>query len=256
MLVEGCEPLADVVIEASIDSGDCTYVSRARFHSDAQGRVDTAVHESHAGTYTGVDPFGLWWSGECVGAAHPGTGARASCRADVRGEQCGGRPSRRRAAMGSARATLTRVDAPGVQGLLALPAGEGPFPGIVAFGGSGGGLGPVGGWVALLASRGLAGLAISYFGAPNVPPDLVGIEVEVVERAIDWLLQRPRVEGRIGVMGISRGSELAMLAGALLDRVDAVVAFAPSGVVWSGLDQRGPSTRPRGPSAANRCHMP
>ena len=66
----------------------------------------------------------------------------------------------------------------------------------------------------------------------------------MVERAIDWLLQRPRVEGRIGVMGISRGSKLVMLAGALLDRVDAVVAFAPSGVVWSGLDQRGPVDAP------------
>jgi dienelactone hydrolase len=45
-------------------------------------------------------------------------------------------------------------------------------------------------------------------------------------------------------MGYSRGSELAMLSGVLLEHVDAVVACAPSGVVWNGLDQRGPVDAP------------
>jgi hypothetical protein len=41
-------------------------------------------------------------------------------------------------------------------------------------------------------------------------------------------------------MGMSRGSELALLAGALLEPIGPVVAFAPSGVCWAGLGPRGP----------------
>jgi dienelactone hydrolase len=93
--------------------------------------------------------------------------------------------------------TLTVVDDAGVQGVFARPAGDGPFAGVVAFGGSGGGLGPSGQWAALLASRGIATLAISFFGVAGVPAELVGIEVEVVERAIAWLRHRPEVHGRV-----------------------------------------------------------
>lgn len=45
-------------------------------------------------------------------------------------------------------------------------------------------------------------------------------------------------------MGQSRGSELALLAGSLLDNVSAVVAFAPSGISWGGLDANGPVNAP------------
>lgn len=45
-------------------------------------------------------------------------------------------------------------------------------------------------------------------------------------------------------MGMSRGSELAFLAGALLDDIAAVVTFAPSGVSWSGFGAKGPVDAP------------
>ena len=41
-------------------------------------------------------------------------------------------------------------------------------------------------------------------------------------------------------MGVSRGSELALLSASLLDGVDGVVAFAPSGIVWPALGERRP----------------
>jgi pimeloyl-ACP methyl ester carboxylesterase len=43
---------------------------------------------------------------------------------------------------------------------------------------------------------------------------------------------------------MSRGSELALLAGALLEPIGPVVAFAPSGVCWAGLGPRGPLDAP------------
>ena len=72
-------------------------------------------------------------------------------------------------------ATAHRVSAPGVRGLFCRPGGDGPFRGVVAFGGSGGGLGPSAAWAQALASRGLAVLCISYFGEPGQPSALHGI---------------------------------------------------------------------------------
>jgi dienelactone hydrolase len=242
--VSGLEPGAHVTITASIDFADSRYVSDARFRADGQGRVDTATFVSHAGTYMGVDPFGLWWSGLRVGPA-PSTPPLAPLVAKVRVTT----PSTvahaciERAWLASG-ATLARVDEPGVQGVFARPAGDGPFRAVVAFAGSGGGLGGSGGWAGLFASRGFAALAISYFGAPGLPPHLVDVEVEVVERAIEWMFRRPDIRHRVAVMGYSRGSELAMLSGVLFDQVNAVVACAPSGVVWNGLDHRGPVYAP------------
>ncbi len=141
--------------------------------------------------------------------------------------------------------TISDVDQPGVRGVFAHPDTPGPWPAVVAFGGSSGGLGPSVGWAPALAREGFAVLAIAYFGAPGLPPVLENIEVEVVERAIAWLIDGHHVDGdRLGVMGISRGSELAVLASVLLDRVGPVVAFAPSGIVWSALGPGGPVDAP------------
>jgi dienelactone hydrolase len=139
----------------------------------------------------------------------------------------------------------TAVDVSGVFGLYACPSGPGPFPGVVAFGGSGGGLGPTVGWAPALASRGFAVLAIAYFAAPGLPQALIQVEVEAVERAVSWLRGTGVVEGdTVGVIGMSRGSELALLASALLDGVGPVVAFAPSGISWSGIGPAGPVDSP------------
>jgi dienelactone hydrolase len=137
--------------------------------------------------------------------------------------------------------TTTEINEPGVVGLFARPDTAGPWPAVVAFGGSSGGLGPAVGWAPALASEGFAVLAVAYFAAPGLPSALVDIEVEVVERAVMWLFAGGHVAGKaVGVMGMSRGSELALLAGVLLDRVGPIVALAPSGISWCGLGPGGP----------------
>ncbi len=140
---------------------------------------------------------------------------------------------------------ITEINEPGVVGLFARPDAAGPWPAVVAFGGSSGGLGPAGGWAPALASEGFAVLAVAYFAAPGLPSALVDIEVEVVERAVTWLFAGGHVaDEAVGVMGISRGSELALLAGILLDRVGPIVALAPSGISWCGLRAGGPVDAP------------
>jgi dienelactone hydrolase len=244
VVVSGCEPESAVVVDAWVDVAGAIHAATATFDADDVGVVDTSRHSSQAGTYTGIDPFGLWWSGEAVRPSSSAPTDPVKCR--LRVETTRGVVEsvveRHWLAPG---ATLTDVRDRGVFGMYARPAGRGPFPGVVAFGGSSGGFGPAAAWAPMLASHGFATLAIAYFGAPSLPNALVEIEVETVERAIAWLLDRGDLGAEtVAVMGISRGSELAFLAGALLDRVGAVVAFAPSGVCWPGLGPHGPVAAP------------
>src|SRR5215470_16561791 len=246
ILISGCAPGRPVTVTASSLIDGSVHEATATFTADHTGLVDTARHASTAGSYIGTDPFGLWWSaapaGPAAHAATPPEPVTARLRAETAGGPVTAEFQRHWLAAG---ATVTEVREPGVRGIFARPAGPGPFPGVVAFGGSAGGLGPAAAWASALASRGLATLAIAYFGGPGLPGALVGIEVEVVERAARWLLRRDDVApGTVGVMGASRGSELALWAGALLDTIGAVAAFAPSGVSWAGLDAGGPVDAP------------
>lgn len=244
LLVTGCRPGDTVTMTAYAEVDGARFEATATFEADADGEVDTAHNASLAGTYTGIDPFGLWWSGNPVDRDAGVALSPIACRVQV---ETGGRSAdldfdRHWLAAG---VTPTVVREDGVWGLYVRPAGPGPFPGVVAFGGSGGGLGPAAAWAPVLASHGVATLAIAYFGVENLPTTLVRIEVEVVERAIAWLKRQPDVAaGPVALMGMSRGSELALLAGGLLEDVGAVVAFAPSGIAWSGLDSGGPVTAP------------
>jgi dienelactone hydrolase len=242
-VIRGCVPGQVVTVTASFRIDGFVHEATAAFTPDEDGSVDTARDASVAGSYTGIDPFGLWWSGTPARpAAHPPSPPEpVACRltAEAAGMAVTAGFQRHWLTGG---ASVTEVDQPGVTGIFARPAGPGPFPGVVAFGGSGGGLGPAAAWAPMLASRGIATLAIAYFGAPGLPAALTGVEVEVVERAARWLLSRADIApGTVAAMGMSRGSELALWAGALLDVIGAVVAFAPSGISWPGIDSQGPT---------------
>jgi dienelactone hydrolase len=244
LIVSGCEPGSPVVVQARVEVDQTVREAVATFRAGTAGTVDTGRDASLTGTYTGADPFGLWWSGNLAGPSASGIPSlvRATVSAEADGRTARVAVERLWLAPG---ATVSEVRDEGVRGLFARPAGPGPFPAVVAFAGSSGGLGAAAAWAPVLASHGIAALAIAYFGAPGLPEALVRIDVEVVGRAAEWLLRRPDVADRpIGAMGMSRGSELALLAGALLDPIGPVVAFAPSGVCWSGLGPHGPLGEP------------
>jgi acetyl esterase/lipase len=245
--VSGCQP--GELVSLTVD-GAAEGVHRrawARFRANEAGWVDTATDASLAGTYEGVDGFGLWTSGESVGPAQvapaPAPAPLTYTVLVEQGDRCVSRELTR-FWLGEG-VTVRPVAEDGVRGLYARPPGSGPFPAVVAFAGSGGGLGPSASWAMALASRGVAVLAIAYFGAAQLPPSLEGIEVEVVERAIAWMQGRRGVDpGTVGLLGMSRGSELALWAGVLLADVGPVVCFAPSGISWEGLGPHGPTNTP------------
>jgi dienelactone hydrolase len=109
-----------------------------------------------------------------------------------------------------------------------------PAAGILLLGGSEGGLHELD--AALLASHGYAVLALAYFGMEGVSPTLVNIPLEYFATAIAWLHEQPGLRTDcLGVLGGSRGGELALLLGTTFPAITAVVSYLGSGVITQGI---------------------
>ncbi len=267
--LSGLAPNQRVRIRASTeDDENREWSSEALFRADARGVVDVTTQESGGGTYQGVSPMGLFWS---MRLANESDGHRAratftkndSMSHAVRLEAevdrsvivCGRIERNFRA-----RGTVTRDVAPdsshapdaavdsepgplnGRVGRLFLPpslhATSGGAPAVIVLSGGGGGLDLD--KAAVLSRHGFATLALAYFGVPPRPKWLHRVPVEYVESAVTWLASQPEIDAdRIGVLGVSRGAELALLAASRLNQLRAVVAYAPSSVAWDsgGRDQ-------------------
>jgi len=131
---------------------------------------------------------------------------------------------------------------PDLDGVFGCPAADGSVCGVLALGGSDGGVPEY--LLRLLVPEGFACLALAYFGTPSTQPALTEVPLKRIERGLHWLRDHPRVkalDGRLSSIGASKGGELALLAAAMLpDLVGATVAYTPSSVVWQGIDFRSP----------------
>ncbi len=238
--VTGLEPGATVLLTAeATDRDGTTWGSFARFEADEDGRVSPATQTPVAGTYEGLHAMGLVWSMRPAGREKsifvpPESGHELTITARRRGRELDRQVVRRQFGP----VDVQVEDSPdGLVGQLFYPGTGGPFPGVIALHGSGGT--PDRGTALLLAARGYAVFAPQYFGDPGPLPDqLAEVPVEYLDRARSWMAELDAVaEGRIGLFGTSKGAEYALLGGATYDWVGAVVAIAPSGVVWAGLTQ-------------------
>jgi dienelactone hydrolase len=94
--------------------------------------------------------------------------------------------------------------------------------------------------------NGFPALALALFRTSQTPKDLSRIPVEYVENAVTWL-KRQGYE-RIGVDGMSKGSEMALVAASLFPELSCVIARVPSYFVSEGLSGSGKSKGPSGTS--------
>ncbi len=123
-------------------------------------------------------------------------------------------------------------------GTICAPAGDpGKHPAMILLGGSEGGdslsrIAPA------FASHGYVAASVAYFAAPGLPQTLVNVPVETIKSAIDVLQSRPDVNANaIGIMGGSKGGELALLAASTYPQIKAVVAVVPSPFAYMGLGE-------------------
>lgn len=125
-------------------------------------------------------------------------------------------------------------------GALYVPEGEGPFPAAVVLHGSEGGLRSTNQVARRLAGGGLVALALCYFGCPDTPETLENVNVEIVMEAVAYLQSRPdTIADKVGLLGLSRGAELALISGVLDPAAGPVVSIMGSPWVWGSLPAGG-----------------
>lgn len=127
---------------------------------------------------------------------------------------------------------------------FATPEGSGPFPTIILLGGSEGGDGGARAFAPRFMAQGYAVLGLPYYAPtwpgqpsafPQLPAAFADIPVEKAHEARRWLCARQDVEcGNIGLYGVSKGAEFALLAGSLEPGFAAIAAIVPTDVVWEG----------------------
>ncbi|KAM6321981.1 acyl-coenzyme A amino acid N-acyltransferase 2-like [Podargus strigoides] len=234
--VRGLSPSQLVTLRASLtdEQGEC-FQARAFFRADSTGEVDPGCHAALGGSYAGVCPMGLFWF------LQPDTLFRRLIKRDVAGSPFLVRlevfdglclvTAPREQPLASCEAERWYV-APGVQrapicegrvrGALFLPPGPGPFPGVIDLFGGAGGL--IEFRAGLLASRGFAVLALAFFAYDDLPRALTHLDLEYFEEATELLLQHPKVRGPgMGVIGVSKGAEVALAMATFLPQVVATV---------------------------------
>jgi uncharacterized protein len=82
---------------------------------------------------------------------------------------------------------------------------------------------------------GYAVLSLAYFGMDSLPAHLRSIPLEYFTSTFRWLAsQKEVIPNKYTLIGVSRGAELALLLGSMFPEVKAVVAIAPSSVVFPG----------------------
>lgn len=226
---------------SSTDDHKVQWRSAATFRTDGRGALDLNSAPALAGSYTGVDGMGLFWSMQpSSSAAAAGAdayywplGASAfELLAKARGHIVGRTDFRRGLTSGPLRYRDLTIAKAGFVGTYVWPAGVSRHrPAVLLFGGSEGGH-PGFLSVDALVSRGYPVLALTYFRAPGLPQSLSQVPLEYFGRALSWLSRQPEVDPhRIMVQGVSRGSEAALLLGVHYPNlVHAVVAGVPSNV--------------------------
>ena len=114
---------------------------------------------------------------------------------------------------------------------------SGRRPGVLLLGGSEGGIaGQTNDAARTIQAEGYSVLVPSYFGAPGEPKHLERIPLETFDRALAWLRARPEIDpDRLVIGGVSKGAEAALLVASRHPELRAVVAGAPSSVVWPGI---------------------
>lgn len=235
----GLPPGGRIALRTGVtDANGQLWVARAEFRADASGSINTARDTAHSGSYTGVEPAGLFTHAEAVGdsgrARRFQTSVSGPLATTIALEDSSGRVldslTVRRYFLAPT-VTVSRIARDGFLGHLFLPERH-DAPGIVVLGGSEGGYPDD--VAALLATNGFIALSLAYFGADSLPSELREIPLDRVARAVAWLREQPGMRpDRVALFGTSKGAEAALLVASRIPGVAAVVAYAPSSVAWS-----------------------
>lgn len=239
----------EITAERAVDyPRDGRQRSLATFIADGSGRIDVSNARPLSGTFDRIDPSSLFWS---MSPNYLFSFGAKSNEVQLTAYLNSAPVARSKVVFQPSAVPITEEAVPGFQGAFLLrPEGTTALPAIILLGGGEGNdyfarsLGP------RLAGQGFAVLGLPYYSPrsgwqpngqfPTLPAAFEELPVERLDAAYRWLRQQPRIDGnRIGLMGQSRGAELALVASTVYPWIRATAAIVPTDVVtvgWGGSD--------------------
>nr|XP_019953003.1 PREDICTED: acyl-coenzyme A thioesterase 1-like [Paralichthys olivaceus]XP_019953004.1 PREDICTED: acyl-coenzyme A thioesterase 1-like [Paralichthys olivaceus]XP_019953005.1 PREDICTED: acyl-coenzyme A thioesterase 1-like [Paralichthys olivaceus] len=229
--VDGLAPFKPVELRSKlVDDRGMIFKASASYKADETGRVDVSRAPSLGGSYTGVEPMGLFW------AMSPDTSHSKLLKKNVLSpilveiaavsQETGELLISETVERGFMTEGMRRVPVQEgrIRGVLFIPPGKGPFPGIVDLYTLGGGLSEP--RASLLANKGFAVLALAYYGYQDLPKMPSKLDLEYFEEAVTFLKNQPEVKGPgVGIISISHSGALALSMSSFLNGITATVCI-------------------------------
>ncbi|XP_051952220.1 acyl-coenzyme A thioesterase 1-like [Xyrauchen texanus] len=225
--VTGLNPQQHVDVRSKMtDDNGVVFEALATYRADDNGQVDLNCHSSLGGSFTGVEPAGLFWALKAKFLHFKFTKKDVTRPSFVDFEVLSNdnviaKVTNERHCMAEGVRRVPVVEGR-IRGTLFLPPGTGPFPGILdtyVFKG-----GPFELRAALLAKKGFATLALAFQGYQDLPKKSEKFDLEYFEEGITFLRQQPEVKGqKIGLVSISKSGDLALSMASFLPDISATV---------------------------------
>lgn len=229
--VEGLSPHKPVELRSKlVDDRGIVFKASAHYRANVAGEVDASRAVSLGGSYTGVEPMGLFWS------MLPETPHSKLLKKNVlspllveitalteeSGEVLASEINQREFMTEGMKRIPVKEGR--LRGVLFVPPGKGPFPGIIDLYTFGGGLTEP--RASLLANEGFVVLALAYYGYQDLPKNPKHLELEYFEEAAGYLRSLPEVKGPgIGIISISHSGALALSMSSFLSGIAATVCI-------------------------------
>lgn len=231
--ITGADPDEPVQVSASVvGNEDVTWTATATLVADDTGTVNLATADPETGTWEDADPMAWLWSMRPDDESRVPAFEERTYTVTLRAESGDRTTTATHTRIRWDETLISRdVNHDGLVGTLYEPAGDTPHPAVIDLHGSGGRRSDNN--ARRIASNGYATLALEYFGDHDALPDeLANIPLSYVDEAAEWLLTDDGVTGdRVGLVGVSRGAELALILGARREWVGPVVSYSGS-IPW------------------------
>lgn len=117
------------------------------------------------------------------------------------------------------------------EGFLAAPAAGAAGAGVLVLSGSSGRIERD--RCRLFARAGAVAASIRWFGGPGQPAGICEVPLETFVAATELLRERGAV--RVSMLGLSKSAEAVLALSTVSDCADAVIALAPTSVVWGNV---------------------
>ncbi|MEO6847297.1 MAG: acyl-CoA thioester hydrolase/BAAT C-terminal domain-containing protein [Chthoniobacterales bacterium] len=241
--VNGLNPSEKIQITARLkDELGRIWQSNAFFEADKKGNLDLSKAAAVSGTYSGIDPMGLFWSMQLDPLEKQRSSywhvSLAPIEVIFKGKRANGplisgKIIRKISAEGVHK---LEIHDHGIVANLFLPAKNEKHPAIIVLGGSEGGI-PNDAYVAQFANQGYVALGLAYYKAAGLPSHFSNIPLEYFRNGIDWLKTRPEVDSsRLAIVGSSTGGIAALLCASQYPDLRAVISIIGGPILFQSID--------------------